>query len=101
MASAIAAQKGICFAGFQSGDQSERKKWLLVHKEAGRQIDPETAELTWIFAQTQDPYGIDPELPEEYQQVGREYFARCPGKPHLGSDSRSNNRYPSCLAGKV
>jgi hypothetical protein len=26
-----------------------------------------------------DPYGIDPDLPEEYQQVGRAYFARAPG----------------------
>ena len=26
-----------------------------------------------------DPYGVDPELPEEYWQVGREYFARSPG----------------------
>src|SRR6266446_5833747 len=29
--------------------------------------------------QTLDPYGVYPELPEEYQQVGREYFARSPG----------------------
>jgi hypothetical protein len=26
-----------------------------------------------------DPYGIDPDLPEEYWTVGREYFARTPG----------------------
>ena len=26
-----------------------------------------------------DRYGVYPELPEEYQQVGREYFARNPG----------------------
>jgi hypothetical protein len=29
--------------------------------------------------QTLDPYGVDPDLPEELQQVGREYFARRPG----------------------
>ena len=28
---------------------------------------------------TLDPYGVYPELPEELQQVGREYFARSPG----------------------
>jgi hypothetical protein len=28
---------------------------------------------------TVDPYGVWPEPPEEYQQVGREYFARSPG----------------------
>ena len=26
-----------------------------------------------------DPYGVYPELPEELQQVEREYFARSPG----------------------
>jgi hypothetical protein len=30
-------------------------------------------------AQTLDPYGVEPDLPEEYQQVGRNYFARSPG----------------------
>jgi hypothetical protein len=31
------------------------------------------------YAQTLDPYGVDPDLPEELQQAGREYFARSPG----------------------
>jgi hypothetical protein len=48
-------------------------------KEAGLKIDPETAEVEWTYAQTLDPYGVYPELPEEYWQVGREYFARFPG----------------------
>jgi hypothetical protein len=39
-------------------------------------IDPDTAEVTWWYAQTMDPYGIDPALPEELQQVGREYFVK-------------------------
>jgi hypothetical protein len=47
-------------------------------KAAGLQIDPETAEVEWTYAQTLDPYGDDPNLPEEYRQVGREYFARSP-----------------------
>jgi hypothetical protein len=26
-----------------------------------------------------EPYGVDPDLPKEYQCVGRGYFARSPG----------------------
>jgi len=53
-------------------------QWLAVRKAAAADIDPATAEVTWVYAQTLDPYGVDPELPEECQQVGREYFARVP-----------------------
>jgi hypothetical protein len=55
------------------------EQWLAIRREAGLKIDPETAEVEWDYAQTLDPYGVDPNLPEEYQQVGREYFARSPG----------------------
>jgi len=55
------------------------EQWLAIRKEAGLKIDPETAEVDWIYAQTLDPYGVYPDPPEEYQQVGREYFARFPG----------------------
>jgi hypothetical protein len=54
------------------------KQWLQIRKDEGLKIDPATAEVTWSFEQTLDPYGIDPELPEECRQVGREYFARGP-----------------------
>jgi hypothetical protein len=55
-------------------------RYLKALRQAvGRQIDPETAEVDWIYAQTLDPYGDHPDLPEEYQQLGREYFARSPG----------------------
>jgi hypothetical protein len=57
----------------------ERNAWLASRKEAGLKIDPETAEVEWTYAQTLDPYGVYPELPEECQQIGREYFARSPG----------------------
>jgi len=50
-----------------------------LRKAVGLHIDPETADVEWIYAQTLDPYGDDPNLPEEYWQVGREYFARSPG----------------------
>jgi hypothetical protein len=33
----------------------------------------------WDYRQMLDPYGIVPDFPEEYDQVGREYFARSPG----------------------
>jgi hypothetical protein len=38
-----------------------------LRKAVGLQIDPEAAEVEWIYAQTLDPYGDDPDLPEEYQ----------------------------------
>jgi hypothetical protein len=44
----------------------------------GLHIDPEVAEFFWTYGQGLDPYGDDPDLPEEYQCVGREYFARSP-----------------------
>ena len=53
-------------------------EWLAIRREAGSRIDPETAEVTWNYARTLDPYGVYPDLPPECQQVGREYFARSP-----------------------
>src|SRR6266702_4755325 len=54
------------------------EEFLAIRKAAGLKIDARSAEVTWCYAQTLDPYGIC-ELPEECQQVGREYFARAPG----------------------
>ena len=34
-----------------------------IRKEAGRRIDPETADVLCLDAQTLDPYGDDPEGP--------------------------------------
>jgi hypothetical protein len=50
-----------------------------LRKAVGLQIDPETAEVEWIYAQVLDPYGELPDLPEECRQIGRDYFARSPG----------------------
>jgi len=50
-----------------------------LRKTVGLQIDPEVAEVEWVYGQTLDPYGDDPDLPEEYRCIGREYFARSPG----------------------
>jgi hypothetical protein len=61
--------------------ETERRKvkqWLAKRKRAGLKIHPETAEVTWSYECTLDPYGVYPEVPPEYQQVGREYFARAP-----------------------
>jgi hypothetical protein len=55
-----------------------KEQWLAVRKQAALKIDPETGEVEWTYAQTLDPYGVEPELPEECWQVGREYFARSP-----------------------
>ena len=57
----------------------EIQEWLAIWKDDGLKIDPETAEVDWIYAQTLDPYGVYPDLPEQYRQVGREYFACAPG----------------------
>jgi hypothetical protein len=64
-----------------ASEKAEIERWLAIRKEAGLKIDPETAEVDWDYRQTLDPYGIKDEweLPEEFDQVGREYFARSPG----------------------
>jgi hypothetical protein len=53
-------------------------EFLAIRKAEGLRIDPRTAEVTWVYAEPFDPYGIY-EVPEEHQLVGREYFARAPG----------------------
>jgi hypothetical protein len=50
-----------------------------LRKAVGLQIDPNTAEVDWTYAQVLDPYGDGLDLPEERRQVGRDYFARSPG----------------------
>jgi MT-A70 len=60
-------------------DDMTVEQWLAIRKEAALQIDPETAEVMWKYGHIMDPYGVDPDLPEEYQCVGRAYFARFPG----------------------
>ena len=54
----------------------ERVSFQEARRQAGLMIDPNTAEVDWWYIQIMDPYGIDPELPEELQSVGRGYFAR-------------------------
>jgi hypothetical protein len=44
---------------------------------AGRRIDAETAKVWFEYGQTLDPYG-EHDLPEEFRQVGRNFFAMDP-----------------------
>ncbi len=49
-----------------------------IREKAGLRIDPANAEVEWSYEYTLDPYGDGLDLPEEYRQVGRAYFARSP-----------------------
>jgi hypothetical protein len=64
-----------------AAEKAEIERWLAVRKEEALKIDPETAEVYWVYAQVLDPYGVldECELPEEFRGVGRDYFARAPG----------------------
>jgi hypothetical protein len=53
----------------------ERQAW---RRAAGKRIDPDTAEVFFLYNQILDPYGDDPDLPPECQCVGRVFFARDP-----------------------
>ena len=59
----------------------ELRAWLASRKEAGRNIDIETCEWGWWYAQIMDPYGIRQalgEFPEDLDQIGRSRFVRSP-----------------------
>ena len=66
-------------------DQEQKTKrdeidlWLKERKEAGRRMDPNSAdvEFTFWWAQVLDPYGVLDLTPEEHCIV-RSYFARSP-----------------------
>ncbi len=60
-------------------DDLSKDQWLNIRKEEGRRIDPDTAEVFWRHAYVADPYGVDPDLPEELRCIGRVFFARSPG----------------------
>ena len=56
----------------------EVKEFRSIHKAAGIEIDPAEAEVKWEYGQPGDPYRLNPDSPDEEQQVGRVYFARSP-----------------------
>ena len=56
------------------------KEFRDRRREAGRKIDPETAEVRGRCGNLFDPYEIDPLCPEEYaDDYGWNHFARSPG----------------------
>jgi hypothetical protein len=95
---------------FEKGTVEITVQYLdALRRAVGLQIDPETAEFEWVHAQTLDPYGDYPVLPEEYQQIGREYFARSPGSdiwiafrdlPEATRNALSGKRMPSLSIGR-
>jgi hypothetical protein len=52
------------------------EQWLAIRREAALQIDPETAEVMWEYANVADPYGV---YPGGEECIGRVYFARPAG----------------------
>jgi hypothetical protein len=60
------------------------EEWLALRKEAGLQIDPETAEVTWDWGPIGDPYEIYPPDPEENSTV-------------LGRGDKADRRPPAPL----
>jgi hypothetical protein len=63
----------------QTGEKRTIEQWLSFFEEAGRHIDPQTAEVYFHWGYICDPYGLGFDIPEEAQCVGRLYFARAPG----------------------
>ena len=47
-------------------------------ERVGRRINPETAHIFFRYAYVIDPYGDDPDLPEEFRCTGRVFFAADP-----------------------
>ena len=78
-----------------SVSSSEDVNVLGRTKEAGLKINPKTAEVEWRHALTLDPYGVYPDLPEECQQVGRQYSLDFSRKRHMGPLSTTCRRRPS------
>jgi hypothetical protein len=56
-----------------------RMEWLAKRKEAGRRLDPKTAQVSWEYVRQFDPYRIYSDLPGHAHDVSFEYFARSPG----------------------
>ncbi len=74
--------------------KDEIKQWLAVRKDAGRRIDPHTAEVEWWFAQTFDPYGINPESPGRMQAGRAGILCAFAGKRGVGEFLRSPRSRP-------
>ena len=58
--------------------KAEFQEWLASRKAAGAAIDIATCEVDRWHAYDLDPYGADPDLPEELQQIGTNRWVRSP-----------------------
>jgi hypothetical protein len=58
-------------------DSDEYRAFRQMKIEAGKLIDPKTAEAHWHYGETLDPYGVLDEVAQS--QIGREHFLRAPG----------------------
>jgi hypothetical protein len=56
----------------------EVQLFLAGREREGALIDPESAEVCWQYGSTLDPYCVY-DLPAQFTQIGREYYARRPG----------------------
>ena len=86
-----ASDKDITLSDAQDSTGSRDKDIWMPEEIPEEQVpNPRTATLTWWYAQVVDPYGVVPDLPEEAQLVGREYFLVEDGKtPVLVRDVRA------------
>ena len=66
---------------------SERENFLAMYKEAGRKIDPETADIATLHCCMGDPYGVfsESEISPELYKPDKQFFFRA-----HGSDLRVN-----------
>ena len=60
------------------------KQWLAIRKEAGRKIDPKTAQRYLDVCSGSRPYGVDPEIPVECEQFGQGLLLLSSRQRHLG-----------------
>jgi hypothetical protein len=44
-------------------------------EQIGLEINPETAEVFFVYAEVDDPYNDEPDFLPKYRCIGREYFA--------------------------
>jgi hypothetical protein len=54
----------------QTGEKRTFEQWFSFFEEAGRHIDPQTAEVDFHWGNICDPYGLGLDIPEEQRCVG-------------------------------
>lgn len=59
-----------------SEDRMTKEEFLANRKAAGRVIDVETCDIAEWWVPTMDPYGVEPDLPDEMRQIGRLTFVQ-------------------------